>query len=430
MRGVQGGALRSRDFRLFFGGALVSSIGTWMQNVTVPYVLLQLTHRGLWVGLAVVAQILPSVVLSPLAGSVADRFDRRVVLLVSQCVQAVTALALWVVWVGHLRSPTLMLVLVGLGGIAAMGTQPAWQAFVTDLVPSEDLLNAVTLNSAQANGARAIGPALGGVVIGVFGAGLAFLLNAVSFVAVVVALLLMRRPPVLKSRPEGRVLAQFKEAIRYARGRPGILLAYVVTAVVCGLGYPAFQLASVFTRRVYHVGPGLYGVLTGSFGVGALIGAGVLAMASRRSSRSDVVRVAVALLGLALVGLGVSRSVSEGAVLLAVMGACSLVAIAAVNTAIQVQVPEYLRGRVLALWVVSYTLSYPVGSLVQGWAADHAGPGPTVFVAGLLVCAVASVFVVRPFTARSLDEDLAPARPESVLIPDGALAAPPFQDPS
>jgi predicted MFS family arabinose efflux permease len=253
-------------------------------------------------------------------------------------------------------------------------------------------------------------------------------LNAVSFVAVVIALLLMRRPAVRKSRPEGRVLTQFREAIRYARGRSGILVAYVVTAVVCGLGYPAFQLASVFTRRVYHVGPGLYGVLTGSFGVGALVGAGVLATAGKRSSRSDVVRVAVAVLGLALVGLGLSRSVSEGAVLLAVMGACSLVAIAVVNTTIQVQVPEHLRGRVLALWVVSYTLSYPVGSLVQGWAADHAGPGPTVLVAGLLVCAVASLLVMRPLIARSLDEDLAPAPPAGVLIPGGALAAPPFQD--
>ena len=404
-------AFGSRNFRLFWSGALVSSIGTWMQNITVPYVLYQLTHQGLWVGLAVVAQILPSVLLAPHSGSFADRLDRRRMALVAQCTQGLLALGLWAAWEGHLRSPGLLLALVGMGGVVWMGVQPAWQALVTDLVPKEDLLNAITLNSAQANAARAVGPAIGGIVLGAFGPSWAFLLNAISFGGPVVALALIRTSRAGHQAPEGRVLQQFREAIAYSRHQRGILVAFVLTAVSGLLGYPVFQLAPLFAKRVYHVGPSLYGALTGSFGFGAILGAVALGAASARHARSRMATVATVVFSGAMIGFGLDRAFVPGLVLLGLIGAASLSVVAMVNTSIQTQVPERLRGRVLGLWIVCYNLSYPAGALGMGALADRIGPGPTVTIAGVGMGLAALWLLLRPDLARTLDERGASAAP-------------------
>lgn len=380
-----GAAFAFRDYRLFWTGAVVSNIGTWMQNVTVPYVLYQLTHRGAWVGLAVVAQVLPSLLLNPLSGSLADRFSRRELLRVSNVLQGIAAFGLWGLWVSGSRSPVAILVLVAIGGTTAMTTQPAWQALVPDLVPDEHRANAITLNSAQANTARAVGPALGGIVLGTLGAGWAFLLNGVSFMAVIVVLSIVQAPDRHVGGLEGRVLQQYREAAVYARRNVVLLEAFVFTAVVCGLANPVFQMTTLFVRRVYHAGPGLYGALTGCYGAGALIGAFLLgAFGGRRSSRRVLV-VSIIVQGAAMVGFGMARTFALGAPLLAILGGGTLVAIATLNTTIQSAAPEALRGRLLALWVLSYSLSYPLGSLLQGTVADHIGPGATVAVAGVVL---------------------------------------------
>ena len=187
-----------------------------------------------------------------------------------------------------------------------------------------------------------------------------------------------------------------------------------MTAAVCGLGYPAFQLAAVFAKRVYHVGPGRYGALTGAFGVGALLGALWLSLLGGGRARSEVVRLAVAIYGAAIVGFGLSRTFWQGVVMLGMMGLASLPVIANLNTAIQTQVPEHLRGRVLGLWIVGYTTSYPLGALVQGWLADRVGPGPTVTGAGVLMCLVAAVLFVHPAITSSLDEHVHRGDPVTV----------------
>jgi MFS family permease len=397
-------ALQHREFRLFWAGAMVSSTGTWMQNVTVPYVLFQLTDSGTWVGLAVVAQILPSILLNPVAGAIADRYRRRNLLLVSHAVQFTAAAGLWVAWASGVRTPGVILAFVAVGGAAAMLTAPSWQAFVSELVPPEHLLNALTLNSVQANAARAVGPAIGGLVLGTLGAGWAFLLNASSFIAVLTALLLLRPSPRRAERPQGRLLAQFREAAAYSRRHTGLLTAFALTAAVCGLGYPVFQLATVFAERVYEVGPGRYGILTGAYGVGAIAGAVALGALGADRKRGDLVRLTVGVFGVSLIGMGLTTQFWQGLVMLAVVGAASLVAIATLNTSIQTQVAERLRGRVLALWVLSYTASYPLGSLTQGWLAERLGVRPTVAGAGGILCAVTVVLLVRPHFARSLDE--------------------------
>jgi MFS family permease len=400
-----GVALQYPQFRLFWTGAVVSSIGTWMQNVTVPYVLYQLTHSGTWVGLAVVAQVVPSILVNPVSGSLADRFSRRNLLRVSQTVGGLAAAALAVLWsTGH-RSPGSVLALVAISGTALMATQPAWQAIVTDLVPPEHLLNAVTLNSAQANAARAVGPAIGGVILGTLGPTWAFSINALSFLAVIAALTILRLPARTTARPEGHVLQQYREGIAFARRSTGLLTAYALTAVVCGLGYPAFQLATLFAEQVYDVGPGKYGLLTGAYGVGAVSGAVLLSLFGAERPRGQVLPVVLVVHTIGLLGVGLSGDFWLGMAMYALVGAGSLCAIATLNTSIQTASPQALRGRILALWILSYSASYPLGSVVQGSLANRFGPGATVTGAAVLLAGALVVLTLRPALARSLDGD-------------------------
>src|SRR5205807_5972002 len=245
-------ALRYRNFTRFWSSAVVSNIGTWMQNITVPYVLFQLTNSAAGGGLATFVQFLPGVILGPWAGSVADRFPRRIVLVISQTAAGLVALTLWLAWVEHWRSPGLILVLVGAAGCVQGMTVASWQAFVTELVPREDLLNAITLNSAQFNAARAVGPAIGGATLGAFGPSWAFLFNAISYGAVLAALLLIRLRAEPRPRPETPVFAQFAEGVRYVVRHVGILVAILMVGAVALLAMQVFALAPVVAKEVYH----------------------------------------------------------------------------------------------------------------------------------------------------------------------------------
>lgn len=400
-----GAAFAFRDYRRFWIGAVVSNIGTWMQNVTVPYVLYELTGSGTWVGLAIAAQVLPSILLNPLAGSLADRFSRRKLLMNAGAVQAVASLALALLWASGTHPPGAILALVAVGGTAAMTTAPAWQAFVTDLVPPEHLLNAVTLNSAQANAARAVGPAIGGVVLGSLGAGWAFGLNALSFAAVLLVLASLHLPDRTGAPLEGGVWRQYREAAAFARRSRGLLTAYAVTTVVCACAYPVFQLATLFAQDVYELGPGWYGALTGTYGAGAVLGALVLGMFGAAQLRARIVIVVMVVLAVSTTGFGLATSFWAGAPLLGLVGAGTLAAIATLNSAIQTGAPERLRGRVLALWVLSYSASYPLGSVLQGWLADQIGARATVAGAGVVLGVVAVLLLVRPALADALDGD-------------------------
>jgi MFS family permease len=396
-------ALKHRDFALFWAGALISNIGTWMQNVTVPYVIFQITRSAGWVGLAAFASLAPALLVAPLAGSLADRFDRRRLLAWSQVVQGLLALALWGVWLAHERSPGLLIAIIAVNGAVFGCTMPSWQAFLTELVPREDLLNAITLNSAQFNAARAFGPAIGGLVLAAFGPSWAFLGNALSFVAVLAALAAIRVPPVERAVGTERVLAQFREGLRYARRHTGILVALCVCAAISFLGTPVFQLAPVFARRVYHVGAGLYGLLIAAFGTGAVIGAGVLGLIGDRLPKSRVVVGGVATFAVGLVVIAATDVYGLGVCGMGICGLAFLVAMATLNTTVQLQVAETIRGRVLALWMVAITGAYPLGALLQGWLADQIGARATVLGAGVVLAGVVVVLVTRPALATALD---------------------------
>jgi MFS family permease len=406
-------AFRHHDFRVFFGGALASNTGSWLQNLAVPYVLFELTGRSLWVGLAGFAQFIPAFVLGPVGGSLADRFDRRRILVLSQALMAVAALALWTVWAVGWHSPSLILAITAVTGVFSGLMIPAWQSFVPSLVPKEDLSSAITLNSTQFNAARALGPALAGVLLAVAGPGWAFFLNGLSFLAVIVALWRVR--PLATGRPtvgqDDGVLAAFVSALGYMRQRRGILVGAMCAIVVAFFGNPVAQFAVVFTDTVYHAGPRVLGVLAAAVGTGAVLVAPALSIWDGRVRRSTIVRYGLLLYALSVMGFGAAPVWPLGLLALLGTGAGFLIVIATTNTALQLIVADTMRGRVLSARVMGFTLAYPLGSLLQGALADAVTPQATVIGAGLCLLAVASFLAARPALLASLDhEDDTPDR--------------------
>lgn len=401
-------ALRHRNFALFWVGALISNTGGWVQNVTVPYVVFQLTGSAAWVGFAAFSLLISASVLGPVGGTLADRHDRRRILLVFQSAQAAVAFALWVAWGAGVRSPGVIVGLAAVSGIFAGLHIGSWQAFVSELVPRDTLLNAVTLNSAQFNAARAFGPAIGGIVLAWVGPGWAFFVNGVSFLAVIVALILIRVPPVEKAQGRMRVLADLGETIRYVRAAPGIRTCVMVVAALGFFGSPVFSLVVVFAEDVFGVGEGAFGLLSAALGIGAILGTPLVAGRGTTVRREVLVTSAMAGYGGALVLFALSPVYAVAFVALLAAGAGYLAIASSLNTTIQLQVDERMRGKVLAFYVLGITFSAPVGSLVQGAAAQVVGPRATVAAAGLAFLGVLALLQARGSMDRLDDESVGP----------------------
>ena len=366
----------------------MSNSGTWLQNVAVPFTLFKLTHSAAWVGFAAFAQFAPGVVLAPVAGTLADRFSRRLVLLVAQVLMAVAALALWLEWVEGWTSPWTITVTVAISGTFMSMSIASWQAFVSELVPREDLLNAVILNSTQFNAARAIGPALGGLVLGGLGPGAAFLLNAVSFGVVIIGLQLVhvRRPAADTSERVG-ILREFASTLRYVRAHRGIVACCLLIVSVGIFGSPIFSLVVVFADDVFRVNGAL-------LGIGAVLGAPLIANRAGTIARSSLAGGATLVYALAIAGFGVAPVYAVGLVCLLAAGAAYLALASTCNTTVQLHVDEFMRGKVLAFYLMTFTAAIPLGSLLQGWTAQTFGPRQTTFTAGVLLALVVTLLRV------------------------------------
>lgn len=395
-------AFRHRKYLSFWSAALISNIGAWLSNLTVPYVIFQITESALLTGFATVAQFLPSFVLGPVAGWLADRYDRRKVLLFTQSGMAVTAIALWLLWSNGFHNIWALLALVGLQGIVQGLNMPAWQSFVHDLVPRADLASAVALNSLQFNAARSIGPMIAGAIITVLGPAGSFGLNAVSYVAVLTVLFIIRAD---SSEERGQPTGNFLTAARYLLTQPGLVLSVVVAILVSSLINPVMQFTVVFAGSVFHVGAWPLGLMNGAVGIGALLVVPFVA-GSAGFSRADIVRLGLLLMGVGMVGFAVSPNwmVASGALI--VLGAGFLASISATNTAIQLIVAEPFRGRVMAIRIMFYTLAYPVGALVMGAVSDRVGPRPVVLGAAviMLLAWALMAFRRRTYSLNHLDD--------------------------
>lgn len=403
-------ALRYRNFALFWTGALISSTGGWVQNVTIPFVIYQLTDSEAWVGFAGFCLLIPAAAFGPLGGTLADRFDRRRVLIVMQTAQAIVALGLWGYWSTGGRSPWAIVALSALSGAFSGMMIGSWQAFVSELVPREVLLNAVTLNSAQFNAARAFGPALGGVVLALLGPSWGFLINAISFMAVIGALLLIRLDRVVeKAVGKLRVIKDFKQTVRYVRRAPGIRTCLIVVAGLSFADSPLFQFVVVFAEEVFRVDTWVFGVLSAALGIGAILATPFVAGRGSTVPRRRLVAAAMALNGASLVLFALSPNAWFGFFFLMGAGAGYLAIASSLNTTIQLQVEETMRGKVLAFYVLGVTLVAPIGALVQGVMVNAVGARAAFTMAGTAFLTLLVVLRAKG-TLRHLDA-------ESAMVP-------------
>lgn len=385
-------AFRHRNYRLFYVGQAISLVGTWMQSVAQAWLVLTLTNDPLWLGVVSAVQFTPVVLFGLFGGLVADSLPKRRALVVVQAAMMTLALALWLLTSTGLVTVTVVLVLAFGLGMANAVDMPVRQSFVVEMVGRDDVANAVALNSAMFNGARVLGPAVAGLVIGAAGIAPAFLFNGLSFLAVIGGLLLMRDeelvPVRLAERP--RTMAQVRsalaEGLRYVRQTPTVLLATVVVGLVSTVAMNFQVIVPAFARDVLGVGAEGFGFLMAASGVGSILSALGLAFGRPRSS---VLLGGAAVLGAAQIALAGTTSYPVAAFLLFLAGAGGIAMAATANTTIQLAVPDGLRGRVMSVYTTVFAGSTPIGGLFVGSLASAAGIRIAVLVGGLLGVAVA-----------------------------------------
>jgi len=411
-RGGSLAAFQHRSYTIFWLGALISSTGTWLGNLTVPYVLYQATGSALWVGWAAAAQFAPAFLLAPLGGSLADTRDRRRLLMSTQGALGIIALLMWLQWASGLHEPLVLIGLLTLFGIFNGINNPAWQSLVNDLVPREHVQSAVTLNSLQFNMARAVGPAIAGLLLATLGATWAFFFNAVSFALVLVALLYVRQHRTRAiAFASGRFIRQWREALGFLWTSRPIALAILLCCVVGLFGNPIFNLTVVFAEEVFHTGPVGLGLLTACLGLGAVMYAVVTAFLRGQGQRvGRNTSVAIAALGATLIAMGVVPSLAGGMVVAAAVGAAFLASFANLNSAIQLLAPDQLRGRVLAFRHMVFSASLALGVVIGGALSDHWGVQVATITFGTIL--IATTLVVLAWRDRGFASlDLGPHRP-------------------
>jgi len=403
------GALRHRNYRLFLTGQIISTVGTWMQSVAMPWLALELTHSGLLVGLVLAAQFTPVLLGSQLGGVVADRYRKRNVLLVTQSLFTLPSFALFVVSATGHAQYWMIIVAAFTTGTINLFDVPARQSFVIEMVGRQDLMNAIALNSSVFNTAAVVGPAVAGVIIGIAGVPICFLANSVSYLAAIVALLLMRDLPALaRERHEQHWLARLAEGAAYARREPVVGTLLVAVAVFSLFAMNRLTLIPLFADQVLHVGAQGFGFLLGSMGLGALTGALTLAFDAgatdpRRQFWMAMIWVA------ALLTFSISRVFVISLVALFIGGYSQISFVATTNNRIQTITPDNLRGRVMALYAQALIGVGPLGSTQAGALATLLGP-PWAMAIGAVIAGsvVLGIRIARPYVFAASDPGLTP----------------------
>ena len=389
-------ALRNREFRIFFIAALVSNTGGWMQNAAIPYVVFRLTNTNGGVGLSGFYQYLPIMLMGAAGGSMADRFDRKRLLAITQVVQAAFAVLLWMLVANDWATPGRLNALAFGSGLAGGLNIPIWQSFVSQLVPKDVLMNAITLNSTQFNSARALGTFFAGVVIANFGASTVFMLNAVSFGTVLVALALIRsRGAPLTAAERPKVLADLAAGVRYVWSTPGIVSCCAAIIAIAALGSPLFSfLTASYGQAIFRVSGWRLGLLWGGGGIGSILFAPFILTIGARQSRKLLLTAAMSAYGLATVAVGLAPEWYWAVIGLFVYGGAYLAIASALNTTIQLLAREDMRGKSLAIYIMCLTGALPLGLLVWGVAADRFGIRAVTVTSGLLLVVATVAFTV------------------------------------
>jgi len=385
-------AFRHRNYQLFFGGQLISLTGTWMQAVAESWLIFRLTGSSALLGTTSFLTLVPVFLFATIGGTVADRRHRHHIILTTQTAAMLLTFVLAALTLSGRVQVWHVFVLATCLGVVNAFDIPARQAFIVEMVGREDLSNAIALNSTMVNGARIVGPAIAGVVVALVGEGWCFLLNAVSYIAVITGLLLMRVPP--RPRPAARnsALRETLEGFQFVARTAPVRALLLLLGVVSFAGMPYSVLMPIFAESILVSGSKGLGLLMAASGLGSLGGAVALATRSGVRGLGRWVAIATACFGGALIAFSFSRSFWLSAAMLVPVGAAMIVEMAASNTLIQAMVPNVLRGRVMAVYSMMFMGMAPFGALFAGWLAERIGAPYTVALGGSICVVAAAIF--------------------------------------
>ena len=390
-------ALRYRNYRLFFCGQSISLIGTWMQGVAASWLVYRLTHSAFLLGVVGFAAQIPTFFFAPVSGVLADRWNRHRILLVTQTLAMLQAFVLALLALSGKIAVLHVIVLSIILGLINAFDMPSRHSFVVDMVEKrEDLGNAIALNSLMINGARLLGPAIAGIIVALVGEGVCFLLNALSYLAIIFALLKMNiRPREIPSQ-KNHLLADLKQGFVYVFGFAQIRQILLLFALINLMGVSYSVLMPVFAKEIFAGGPHTLGFLIGATGLGALVGS--IFVASQKDARelAKAIPFASYIFGAGLVAFSFSRIFGLSLLLLSLMGFGMMVQIASSNTVIQTLTDDDKRGRVMGLYTMAFLGMATFGSLLVGGLATKIGAPHTLLISGI-TCLLGTIFFSRKF---------------------------------
>jgi MFS family permease len=400
-------SLRYRNYRLFFAGQSISLIGTWIQRIATPWLVYDLTDSVFLLGLVGFVGQLPTFLISPFAGVFTDRWNRYHIMMATQILAMIQALILtWLVMAGTIKVWQIIL-LSGFQGVINAFDVPARQSFVIQMVEKkEDLSNAIALNSSMVNGARLLGPSLAGMLIAATGEGICFLLNALSYLFAIWALMLMQIEAKAAGNGKKSVITELKEGISYTFGFSPIRYIILLLAMVSLVGMPYSVLMPVFAKEILRGGPHTFGFLMGASGLGALIGA--LYLASRKSvaGLEKIIPLSAAIFGTGLIAFSFSHIFLVSFVLMIITGLGMMLQMASSNTMLQNIVADNMRGRVMSFFTMAIMGIAPFGSFLAGSVAKTIGAQDTLLIGGILCIVSAGLFARKlPEILQSIEDN-------------------------
>jgi MFS family permease len=410
-------ALRHRNYRLFFSGQSVSLIGTWITRIATSWLVYRLTGSALLLGIVGFCGQIPTLLLSPFAGVLVDRHDRHRILVITQALSMLQSLALALLALPGIITVKEILALQVVQGVINAFDTPARQSFIVDMIEDRsDLPNAIALNSSMVNGSRIIGPSIGGVIIAAVGEGWCFMIDAISYLAVIASLVAMHVAKKQRVHVGTRVLEELRAGFSYVSGSPVMRSSLLLLALVATMGMPYTVLMPAIATEQLHGGPHTLGFLMTASGMGAL--AGALYLASRNSvlGLGRAMAIATLAFGGGLIAFSLSRVLWLSLMLLPVVGGGMMVETASTNTILQTIVQERMRGRVMSFYTMAFLGTAPLGSLIAGVAADRIGAPMTVLFGGMACIAAGAWFAVKLPALRAV---LRPIYAEKGILPGG-----------
>lgn len=416
-------SLQNPNYRKYFSGQVISMIGNWMQTVGQSWLVLQLTGSATAIGLVVALQTLPVLVCGPYGGVVADRVNKRRLMIILQAGKGSLALILGLLAITHNVQLWQVFVLAALLGLDNSFENPARQAFVQEMVGRDHLRNAVSLNSVIANGARAVGPAIAGILIATAGVGFCFLANAASFIAVITSLLLLDTSKLMPSTPAPRAKGQVREGFRYVRRTPAIAVPLAMTMIIGCLAYEFQVVLPIVAKETFDGDSKTYGFMTAAMGAGAIVG-GLWVAARGRTGTLPLVKSATGF-GVAILLAAAAPTFPTILAAMVLVGFSSVTYMSKGNSTVQLAADPMMRGRVLSLWAVAFMGTTPIGGPIAGWVCEQFGARAGLVLGGVACLAGAALGAAYLRSAsgrraaaanRAPHEEPAPAEPTNVLV--------------